>query len=437
MTNRVILSRLARPSPRVALLAFFCSAHGLAGCGTDEPRPPGDAAAGAAGAPEVGAALPAAPAECGQRPVQGGDGSEFSKAALLTAAADCASWHYCEFERRAAALESAVGAYADAPADAALEPARAAWREAMLSWAGAELFQFGPAGSRAQDPYHGASFRDRIYAWPAASRCRVEEQLVSGAYAEDGLGGVLVGAKGLYALEYLLFYPGEDTACAPASAAATTWATLTPEDIAARKRAYAAAVAADVLGLVRELRARWHPTGGNFRQTLIDAVGYENAGSDRDQEALNIVAWSLVYAEKEVKDYKIGPFTGQMLPLAPVDGFETPHAGITRDVVVANLEGLRSLYRGCGPAGEGTGFDDWLMAANHAELATALDAALATALDAARAFPPFAEASEAQFSALYDEGVKPLTDLLKNDLMAGNGSALNLSLPASAAADND
>jgi predicted lipoprotein len=345
-------------------------------------------------------------------------------------------WHYCEFDAAAASLTRAVEAHVAAAGDAMLEPARAAWREAMLVWARAELFQFGPAGSRAHDPYYGASFRDRIYAWPSVSRCRVEEQLVSQSYRDD-FNGVLVSSKGLFALEYLLFYPGSDTACAASSATRAAWDALSPTELDQRKRDYALALARNVSSLVSELRAAWDPSAGNFRQTFIDAVGYDKPGSDSDQEALNIVAWSLVYGEKEVKDYKIGPFTGKMLPPAPVDGFEAPFAGLSQEIVVANLEGLRSAYQGCGPQGEGIGFDDWLVAANHAELALSLDTTLAAAIGATRAFPSFEAASQAELASLYDTGVKPFTDLLKNELLAGNGSVLNLSLPASAAADND
>src|SRR5690606_4216052 len=147
---------------------------------------------------------------------------------------------------------------------------------------------------------------------------------------------------------YLLFYPGSDTACAPGSATGSAWAGIEPE-LAQRKRDYARAVALDVDALVGELRTSWDPLGGNFRQTFIDAAGYEKAGSDNDQEPLNIAGWSLVYAEKEIKDYKVGPFTGKMLPAAPVDGFEAPFAGIARDLIVANLEGVRAVYQGCGP----------------------------------------------------------------------------------------
>src|SRR5690606_22202952 len=120
-------------------------------------------------------------------------------------------------------------------------------------------------------PYYGRSFRDRIYAWPSVSRCRVEEQLVSQSY-RDGLGAVLASSKGLYALEYLLFYPGSDTACAPGSATGSAWAGIEPE-LAQRKRDYARAVALDVDALVGELRTSWDPLGGNFRQTFIDAAG--------------------------------------------------------------------------------------------------------------------------------------------------------------------
>ncbi len=430
MTNR-------RIAP-ILLSGALCTAA----CGTEDPVPGrGSGASGvpatSGGAPPGGgdgsAAAPQLSTECGERPILE---AEFTKRALLTAAADCGMWHYCEFDAAAASLTRAVEAHVAAAGDAMLEPARAAWREAMLVWARAELFQFGPAGSRAHDPYYGASFRDRIYAWPSVSRCRVEEQLVSQSYRDD-FNGVLVSSKGLFALEYLLFYPGSDTACAASSATRAAWDALSPTELDQRKRDYALALARNVSSLVSELRAAWDPSAGNFRQTFIDAVGYDKPGSDSDQEALNIVAWSLVYGEKEVKDYKIGPFTGKMLPPAPVDGFEAPFAGLSQEIVVANLEGLRSAYQGCGPQGEGIGFDDWLVAANHAELALSLDTTLAAAIGATRAFPSFEAASQAELASLYDTGVKPFTDLLKNELLAGNGSVLNLSLPASAAADND
>lgn len=405
----------------------------LAACDTDAPS--SGAGGGTSGTPSTGTPDGGGlvPMECGPAPLSSG---EFTKQALLTAAGDCALWHYCQFDAAAASLHRDVQAYAVDGNEAALETARASFREAMLSWAHAELFQFGPAGSRAHDPYHGASFRDRIYSWPSTSRCRVEEQLIAASAAPD-FNRVLVSGKGLFALEYLLFYPGSDTACSATSTTASEWAALDATELSRRKREYASAVSGNVTSLARELWATWAPNGGNFRQTLIDAVGYEKPGSDRDQEALNVVAWSLVYGEKEIKDWKVGPFTGKVLPPAPVDGFEAPYANLSQELVVTNLEGLRSLYQGCGSDGQGIGFDDWLVAAGHGDLASDLDGALAGALTATRAFPPFSEATEEAFASLYDGGIKPLTDLLKNELMAGNGSALNLSLPAGAAADND
>jgi predicted lipoprotein len=436
-------TRVASPRERRSL-RVICGAGLLLSlaCSTKDPVPgpgaPGSGTPGSgSGGSSSGTVEPgdlAEPVECGPRPTP--TPGDFTKAALLTAAADCASWHYCQFDTLAFSLDAALQAHVAGNNDATLAAARGAWRDAMLGWARAELFQFGPAGSRAYDPYHGASFRDRIYSWPSASRCRVEEQIISQAYLND-FDQVLVSGKGLFALEYLLFYVDPDTACSATSATASAWASLDVSELERRKREYALAVSRNVLSLARELGSIWSPSGGGFRQTFIDAVGYERPGTDADQEALNIVAWSLVYAEKEVKDWKIGPFTGKVLPPAPIDGFEAPYAGIGQELVVANLEGLQSAYQGCGDAGAGVGFDDWLTAANHAELALDLDAALQGALAQARAFPAFQAATEAEFARLYDEGIKPLTDLLKNELLAGNGSALNLSLPASAAADND
>jgi uncharacterized protein len=448
MTDRspVLRSTIAKvplwTAPSVVFAALLAAA-----CGTPDPVPgmPSPGAGAAGGRPSASGGTSFTPGgtsglvgdggiiDCGPPPVSTG---AFSKRALLTAAADCASYHYCHFEGAAEYLYQQVQRSIDEPSDATLEAARAAWRQAMLVWGRAELFQFGPAGSRAQDPYHGRSFRDRIYSWPSTSRCRVEEQIVGQGY-RGGFENVLVTGKGLFALEYLHFYPGSDTACSATSSTGQAWPGLDAGDLAQRKQDYALATAGDVLALARGLRHAWDPDGEDFRQTLIDAVGYDKPGSGSDQEALNIVAWSLVYVEREVKDWKIGPHTRLTLPPAPVDGFETPHARLGRELVIANLEGFRSLYQGCGEDGAGIGFDDWLVSANHADLARDIDRATEGALEGVRAFPPFHEASTAQFTALYDDAIKPLSDLLKNELMAGNGSPLNLSLPASAAGDND
>lgn len=380
---------------------------------------------GSAGAPPTGL-------ECGPPPLVEGS---FSKRRLLEASASCAEWHYCDFESAATLLRDRVVAWAEKPSDANLAAAREAWVRAMESWSHAELFQFGPAGSATQDPYHGAGYRDRIYAWPSISRCRVEEQVANQRYLDEGIDRALITARGLFALEYLLFYPGDDHACTPTSSAGKTWSTLDAAEIAERKAAYARALAEDVLALTQQLRSRWSADGGNFRDTLIRAEGYDKPATDRDQEALNIVAWSFVYIERQVKDWKVGHPAG-LNPAAPLDGFETPFALQAVQALRANLRSFQRLFEGCGGDGAGVGFDDWLIAAGHGDLAADMIAAWKVAQAAVDAFPPFHEATTEDFLALH-ASIKGLSDLIKNEFLAGAGSPLNLSPPAGVEGDND
>lgn len=372
-----------------------------------------------AGEGEVGA-------QCGEPPVKEGD---FSRAALLEAAADCAAWHDCRFEAVAVVLRDKIHALVEAPSDGALQAARVAWRDAMVSWSENELFQFGPVANRALDEYHGEGIRNLIYAWPSQSRCRVEEQVANQRYATDGVGKVLIDGRGLFAIEYLLFYSGQDHACSASSQTAATWATLDPDELARRKYRYAEAVADDLVAQAQKLVDVYDPLRGNFKAKLVAGEKYGSL-----QEALNVVAWSLVYIEREVKDWKLGIPAGYNTG-ALVSGPESPYAGIGIDLIRANLRGFRSLFQGCGASGEGLGFDDWLAAAGHTGLATELMEAWEDAVAVADASPPLHQASGEELDALY-RAVKKLTDLLKADLF-GPGSPLNLKLPATVEGDTD
>jgi predicted lipoprotein len=389
--------------------------------GSDGPDPDGGAGGEPVTVPED---------DCGPPPVTT---EPFTRERLRAAASDCAVHHYCRFGAAAAALEGRVAAHAASPSAASLEAARVAWRRAMALWSRVELFQFGPVASRAQsagkDAYQGLGIRERVYSWPLTARCRVEDQLASQAYRTQGFGNVLVSSKGLFGLEYLLFYEGSDTACLPVTTTARTWATLTADELASRKRAYATAVAQNVSVETNGLLLLWRPDGGNFRRTFVSASGYPS-----EQEALNVLAWALVYVEREVKDWKLGIPAGYTL-MHPVSGPEAPFSGVSTELLRENLHGFRSLFEGCGEHGEGLGFDDWLVEAGHAELAIEILAALGGAQAAADGAPPLERATPAELEALY-RAVKALTDLLKSDLF-GPGSPLNLKLPEGVASDTD
>jgi len=302
----------------------------------------------------------------------------------------------------------------------------------MSTWSTVELFQFGPLASSAdsagRDGVYGEGIRDLVYSWPLNTRCRIEEQLASQAY-ENGFGGVLVSSRGLTALEYLLFFAGRDTACNPGTATANVFASLGATELEDRKLAYLGAVSSDVLANARRVVERWDPAGGNFGQTFVTAQGYED-----EQQALTILAWSLLYVEREVKDWKLGIPAGFTLN-QPVNGPEAAFSRVATDAIVQNLHGFRRLFQGCGPLGEGLGFDDWLGAAGHDDLATDILHALDAAEAAASTFPELDSATTAELESFYFT-MKALTNLLKSDLF-GAGSPLNLKLPMTVQGDTD
>ncbi len=369
------------------------------------------------------------PSICGAAPISAG---AFTRSALRAAAADCADFHYCRFEEAATALADEAATYAEAPSQATLANTRAAFERAFDLWSLNELFQFGPLASAAEsagrDEYQGRGVREQIYSWPLVARCRVEEQVANQNYA-SGFDGVLVSGRGLFGLEYLLYYPGTDTLCASSSVAGKKWPTLSADDIASRKQAYATALADDLLGRIRDLRGAWSPEGENFRATFVDASGYPS-----DQEAMKVMAWSLMYLEREVKDWKLGVPAGYTA-VSPVSVPEASFSGRATEALRGNLRGFRALFQGCGDDGEGLGFDDWLTEVGHGELAVDIVNAWQGAQAAADAYPAFGSATPDELEQLY-RAVKALTDLLKADLF-GAGSPLGLALPKGFEGDTD
>ncbi|MBX3233804.1 MAG: hypothetical protein KIT84_08945 [Labilithrix sp.] len=373
----------------------------------------GNASSGGADA----AGLPSGDIECGAAPT----GGAFSKQALLGAAADCAAWHSCQLVNAASALRKAVHENGDR---------QAAWKVAMDSASRLEGFRFGPWASKGVDPYHGRGLRSFVHAWPDINRCEVEKQVALRDY-EKGWNLTFPSGRGLFGLEVLFFYEGADTACLPNSATGQKWAASSPAELTAGKEAYAKALADNILAVAVEARNVYLPVaegGEGFKEKLLAAQGY---GSE--QEALNVVGWSLFYPEGEIKDDKLAALAG--ITGATAANRETPFAKVDIENIRTNLRAFRSLFQGCGEGGAGLGFDDWLTEAGHQQLANDMLTALAKAEAAAAAFPPFDQASQAQFKTFYDE-VKPLSDLIKGS-MFGSGSPLNLKLPASAASDTD
>lgn len=372
-----------------------------------------------------GAAKP--PPVAGPRPSAGG----FDKQALLAAAGLCALDRFRAFEGAAIGLRDAARANASAPGNPA--GLQQAWRAAMRVWQEAELFRFGPA-ARSTEP-GGQDLRDQIDSWPLVSRCKIEEQLVSRAYAEPAFPTSLVNGRGLAAIEYLAFYTGTDNACGSFSTInrSGSWSALVGPELTRRRAEYAAAAADDVAVHAGALVAAW----GGFQVQLASA-GRGSTLFRTDQEGLNVLSDALFTMEKVVKDDKLARplgFLGCETPRCP-EAVESPYARASTSHLQANARGFRRLFQGCGENGEGLGFDDLLGAVGATDLEARMTKALAAVIATFDALdPPLEEALEvapAKVEALHAT-LKVLTDQLKTEMV----TVLDLALPSEVEGDND
>jgi predicted lipoprotein len=352
--------------------------------------------------------------------------------------------NYREFAGRAATLADATAAWARTGSDADRAAAQAAWRAANETWQRAELHTLGPAGMNLS-VVGGMDLRDDIYAWPLVNRCRIDQETLAQRWTTPGaLAAEAVNARGMGAIEYLLFRADPGNACAPLSTLNTdgSWAALGDAEIAARRAAYAREAAALVREKADALVAAWEPAGGGFASQLATA-GTTSTLFSSSQAGLNAVSDAMLYLEDAVKDMKLagpGGLSTDCVATTCPELLEAPVARASKESVIANLRGFEALFLGAPAGTDAYGFDDLLVEVGAGTLSASMRAALAAAFAAVEAVPgtfdealaPGNTAGAAAFVAAYD-AVKALTDLQKTQFL----TVLDLELPNRLEADND
>lgn len=363
----------------------------------------------------------------------------FDKAALLRAFGECSLSTYREFAPAAVELASAAARAETEATPDARAAARAAWTKAMAVWERAELFQFGPTAQTSAPG--GADLRAPIYAWPLFGRCLADQLIATKGYDDPGFGSSLVSTRSLAAAEYLLFYDGADNGC-PATASINAqgqWAALGAPEIAKRKAAYARVVTADVATRAQQLLDLWDPAKGNFLGELAGA-GQSSKAFASQKMAFNAVSDAMFFLDIQVKNLKVGKpagLTPDCVAGTCLDLVESPWAKRSKEHIRANLAGYDQLLVGCGPAGQGLGFDDLLVAVGAEPIAKKLIATtvgIRVALDALQQ-PTFEEDIQKD-----PAGVQRLFDAIRANgsaMKAEFATVLDLELPKTVEGDND
>lgn len=347
---------------------------------------------------------------------------------------------FAAFVPPARVLSSALSTWSGAPEDTeARDGAREAWRTAMAVWQEAELMQIGPAGADGLTA-GGADLRDRIYSWPTTNPCRIDQELVSEAYAAAGyIADAQVNVRGLDAIEYLLWTDGVDTAC-PAQVqivAQGEWANLAadPAALAGRRAGMAAALGEDLVAQATALEAAWGDDGWLAAVRDPESSAYGDA-----RTALDAYYAALFYLETAVRDLKLAIPSGASpdcgAEACPED-VESRLSGHSVANIRANLRGVRGIWSGQRAGGaEGPGFAALAGAVGATDLVDTMNAALDDA-DAAFAglegpLDTLIRDEPARVAAAYD-ALKAFTVPMKTQL----ATVLALRVPDEGAGDND
>ena len=345
---------------------------------------------------------------------------------------------YESFVNSSTALKEAAVAWDAEPSDENLENLKEAWKTAMNDWQKAEVMQVGPAGA-AERRVGGMDYRDRIYSFPVVNSCRVDQELVRGAFTEsEWVENAQFNVRGLDAMEYLIFGMTDENTCPSVSGINRNgdWSALqaTSDELTSRRTAYARVLAEGIVADAETLAAAWQGTDGTFGHAFVNA----SEPFSSQKEVLDQVFAGMFYADKFIKDLKLAKPAGITDDCANntcPDSVESKWAEQSKTNLLANLEAFKMLFLG-GADDSSYGFDDLLIEEGAPELADRM----VVKIDAAIAAVSGIESSvEAQLTA--DEetvraghaAVRDITDDLKTQFV----TVLNLSVPQEGAGDND
>lgn len=286
---------------------------------------------------------------------------------------------HAELAEATARFEASAQAFAEEVTHDALARAQADWREAIVAWAGIELFGFGPLEIMV--------LHNRINK-PSIDVDRIERYLQSGDIGPETLEQQGSPLTGLTVAEYLLFDVEGNGVVIDRF-----------EDRPAH-RDYLSALAHTVRARSEELLAFWSEDPARYAATF--AAADDSGGSTRG--SINMLVNAMIEVIEEIAGLELGP----ALSIMPeVIGFrpsaaQVPHgerSGTQLTRMRAKLLSVEHAYTG----GEGLGLDDYLLflgAETQAQLVRSrLDEALA-AIDALEG--PLEEAVDRQPDEVID-----------------------------------
>jgi predicted lipoprotein len=261
-------------------------------------------------------------------------GSSFDRKAMLTNISNNVIIPaYNAFQTNVNSLDAAVTAFNTAPDNAKLLTLQTAFKAAYLQWQATSEFNFGPADQ--------ASLTANTNIFPATVSL-INSNISSGTYDLGQLTNL--PAKGLPALDYLLFGTGADNNAILAQ--------YTSDVNAAKRKAYIAALSADLKKNVTAVTAAWN---GAYKTTFVNADGTD-AGS-----SVSLLINQMVIDYENLKNNEIGIPAGiQSMGTVLPEKVQAYYAKNSIQLALAHIQAVQNIYLGK----DGLGLDDYLISAD-------------------------------------------------------------------------
>ncbi len=235
--------------------------------------------------------------------------------------------------------------------------AQTSWHNTMQAWQQTELSILGPAAENEN------AKRNAVLSYASSfptSSCAIDQAVVLAQDTRFDITDRAFNARGLSALEYILFNDNLDHTCPVQIQQTSEWNNL---DDTARKQQrcqYGALLAQDITQNIGRIITDWSIDGGDYRATFVNPVN--------TPDNLSALSDALFYIELETKDEKIGLPSGISVDCAQKtcpSGIESPYSETSFQHVRDNLTAFKTSFNGK----NGLGFDDIIIARGFASTA--------------------------------------------------------------------
>lgn len=281
----------------------------------------------------------------------------FDRAAFLTIQADRHILPaYKALAEKAGALDAAIQAVQGIPDSTALAGWQGAWKQLLLAWQAASLYNFGPAGEAGIRK----SLQEELATFPVSEE-KVEDILSSGRF---NLSDFNRDARGIYTLEYLIF--DTSSRILPVRARMEN----------PRLLVFLKALSQDIKNRTEAVFQAWQ---NGYRDTFIAAT-QTDAGSSTAQ-LYNEFVRSFEMAKNAKLGLLLGLRAGQIRSEPRLA--EARYSGYSREALEAFLTAIFDVYLGNSDSGKGPAFG-WKQYLENAEGGKELVASTETRMDAVR-----------------------------------------------------